>query len=98
MTNTRDTVNYFLQRIGNASHIKTRYEGGECKIFADGKEVAVITDDLLYVPVCPASAPLAKLCDTDVPYLGAPQHYVISEQEIANIHILGKVLLQIARS
>jgi len=84
--------------LGNSSHISTRTEQGECTIYADGKAVALICDDLLYVPVCPASMPLENSCETDVPYLGAQQHFVIDEKQIERIPNLPKILLTIAKS
>jgi len=98
MSNNRETINYFLKTIGNSTHISTRMEPGECIILADGKAVALIADDLLYVPVCEASRGLASLCETDVPYLGAKSHYVIDEGQVAGIHTLSKILLSIGRS
>lgn len=96
--NTKSTVEYFLQRLGNRNRITTRFEQGENKILVDGREVATIADDLLYVPVCPESASLESVCETDVPYLGAANHYVIDEQEIGSIHNLAKILIAIAQN
>lgn len=98
MSNSRDTVAYFLQRLGNTHRISSRYESGETKVLVDGKEVATIADDLLYVPACPESSSLESVCETDVPYLGAKAHYVISEDQIGQIHNLAKILFAIARS
>lgn len=98
MSNTRATVDYFIQRLGNSNRISTRIESGECKILADGREVAIISDDLLYVPVCPESTALESECETSVPYLGAKLHYVINEDQLANLHNLSKILFAIAHS
>jgi hypothetical protein len=96
--NSRDTVAYIMQRLGNTNRITTRYEQGENKILVDGKEVAIISDDLLYIPVCPASAALESECETDVPYLGAKEHYTISEDQLATLPALSKILFAISRT
>jgi len=93
MGNSKDTLAYFLQRLGNTSRISSRYESGECKILVDGKEVALIADDLLYIPVCPESASLENLCEKDIPYLGAKYHYIIGEAQIGSIHNVAKILI-----
>ena len=98
MSNSKDTLAYFLQRLGNTHRISTRVEQGECKILADDKEVALITGDLLYVPVNEASVSLEGRCETDIPYLGAKEHYVISEEQIANIPALSKILFAVAKT
>lgn len=98
MSNTKSTVDYILSRLGNATRISSKYDHGENKIIADGKEVAIISDDQLYVPICQESAPLEKLCETDVPYLGAPLHYVLNERQVGEIHTLSKILLAIAHN
>ncbi len=98
MSNSKDTVDYFLKRLGNSTKISTRTEYGECKLYIDGKEVALITDDLLYVPVSSESAALENKCETDIPYLGAKNHYVINEDQIASIPNLSKILFAIAKS
>lgn len=96
--NTKATVDYIMQRLGNTNRIAAKFEHGEHKIIADGREVALIADDLLYVPVCKESASLESLCETDIPYLGASDHYVIGEDQVAGIRNLSKILLAIARS
>lgn len=98
MSNSKDTLAYFLKRIGNSTRISTRTEFNECTLYTDGKAIAVICDDLLYVPVCEASASLESICETDVPYLGAKLHFVISEDQIADIPHLSKILLAIGKS
>lgn len=96
MSNTKATVDYFLSRLGNATRISTRFEHGENKILVDGIEVALIADDMLYVPVCAESSSLEEVCETDVPYLGASDHYVINEDQMGELHSLSKILFAIA--
>jgi len=98
MSNSKDTIAYFLKRIGNSTRISIRCEFNECTLYTSGKAVAVICDDLLYVPVCEASIPLENICETDVPYLGAKLHYVISEAQVASIPHLSQILLAIGKS
>jgi len=98
MNNSKDTLAYFIKKLGNSTRISTRTEQGECTLYADGKPVALICDDLLYIPVCGASMPLENICDKGFPYLGAKQHYVINEEQLALIPTLPKILFAIAQS
>ena len=98
MGNSRDVVQYFLKVLGNSTRISTRMEHGEVKVLVDGTEAALITDDILYVPVCPASAALERFCETDIPYLGATTHYVIDESQVADVPGLAKILFAVAKS
>lgn len=98
MSNSKDTLAYILQRLGNTTRISARTEMGECTIYADGKAVALVSDDLLYIPVCRESASLESICETDVPYLGAKEHYVISEDQLAGLPALSKILFSIAQN
>jgi hypothetical protein len=98
MANSKDTVSYILSRLGNSTRITTRIDRGECHILADGMDAAIISDDLLYIPVRRESAALEPLCEKDVPFLGADMHYVISEDQVARMPNLSKILFAIARS
>jgi TfoX/Sxy family transcriptional regulator of competence genes len=71
---------------------------GEYALYADGKVVALICDNQLYVKILPASAPLEKLCDKDAPFPGAKPYYLIEEAQLSTIPELPAILLAIAKS
>lgn len=71
---------------------------GEYALYADNKVVALVCDDLLYVKICPASAPLEPVCEKDSPYNGAKLHYVVDEEKIDVLSTLPDILFKIAQS
>jgi TfoX/Sxy family transcriptional regulator of competence genes len=52
---------------------------GEYAIYAEGKVVALVCDDRLYVKVHEQTAALASDCELAPPYPGAKPHYVLDE-------------------
>lgn len=98
MSTSYDTVEYILKNLRNPTRFSTRAMFGEYALYADGKVVALICDDLLYVKIVPASITLKKYCEKDSPYPGAKPHYVISEEQYDTLPNLPAVLLKISRS
>jgi TfoX/Sxy family transcriptional regulator of competence genes len=71
---------------------------GEYALYADGKVVALVCDDLLYVKILAPSSMLESLCEKDAPYPGAKPHYVISEDQLSTLEDLPDILFAIAAS
>jgi len=69
---------------------------GEYALYADGKVVALICDDQLYVKIHPTTEALATLCDQDSPYPGAKPHYLITEEQVRTIRNLPIILFSLA--
>lgn len=96
MATQRTTVDFILKKIGNPAIFTARPMFGEYALYADGKVVALICDDLLYVKILPQSAPLAGACEQGSPYPGAKPHYVVSEDLVSSLPRLGAILRAIA--
>jgi TfoX/Sxy family transcriptional regulator of competence genes len=71
---------------------------GEYALYVDGKVVALICDDQLYVKILPASVELESLCDKDTPYPGARPHYLVEESQLGKLENLPEILLDISKS
>ena len=71
---------------------------GEYALYADGKVVALVCHDLLYVKVIPASKELEHLCEKGEPYPGAKPHYIVEEGQLSTIPTLATTLFAIADS
>ncbi len=71
---------------------------GEYALYADGKTVALICGDTLYVKIVPASVSLRNLCEQDSPYPGAKPYYSVSDDLLSSIESLPSILRAIARS
>lgn len=70
---------------------------GEYALYADGKVVALICDDRLFVKVHPATQALASDCELGPPYPGAKDHYLLDEGQWASRQDLPKILVSLAK-
>lgn len=98
MSTQKETVEFILEKLGHSKHFSTRAMFGEYALYADGKVVALICDDQLYVKIVPASAELESVCDTDTPYPGAKLYYLVEESQLDRLENLPEILLEISKS
>jgi DNA transformation protein and related proteins len=98
MPTQRTTVDFILAKLGHSPDFSARPMFGEYALYAQGKVVALICDDQLYVKVVFASAELEKTCDKDAPYPGAKPHYLVEESHLSNLPTLPNILVAIAQS
>jgi DNA transformation protein len=94
----KETVAFILEKLGDSARFFARAMFGEYALYADGKVVALICDDQLYVKIVPASQELEGVCETDVPYPGAKPHYLVEEVQLSKLEHLPEVLFAIAES
>jgi len=71
---------------------------GEYALYADGKVVALVCDDLLYVKIVPASNELERQCEKGQPYPGAKPHYIVEEGQLSRMESLPAMLCAVAQS
>jgi TfoX/Sxy family transcriptional regulator of competence genes len=71
---------------------------GEYALYADGKVVALVCDDQLFVKILPASVELEDLCEKGPPYPGARPHYVVEEEQLSQLEQLPGILFDVAES
>lgn len=98
MATAKATIEFILEKLGSPQRFSARAMFGEYALYADDKVVALVCDNLLYVKVRPASAALAKYCPTDTPYPGAKEHYVVTEDQLAEIGNLPAILFALAKT
>lgn len=98
MSTQKETTEFILDKMGDSSRFRSRAMFGEYALYADGKVVALICDDQLYVKVLPASKDLEKVCEKDTPYPGARPHYLVEEGQLSSLAELPRILLDIAAS
>jgi len=98
MRTSIDTIEYILHHLQNVPRFSSRAMFGEYALYADGKVVALVCNDSLYVKILPASKPLEGECEIDAPYPGAKPHYVISEEQVRNLTELPEILFAISAS
>lgn len=98
MSTQKETTEFILERLGSPKHFFVRAMFGEYALYADGKVVALVCDDLLYVKILPASQALEGICEKGEPYPKAKPHYIVEEGQLSSLTDLPAILLGIARS
>jgi TfoX/Sxy family transcriptional regulator of competence genes len=98
MATQKETVEFILGKLRHADRFSARAMFGEYALYADGKVVALICDDRLYVKILPASQKLEALCEKGEPYPGAKPHYVVDEGQLSTLDTLAAILFAIAKA
>lgn len=98
MSTQKETVEFIVEKLGDTERFATRAMFGEYALYADGKVVALICDDQLYVKIVPESIELEDICEKDAPYPGAKLHYLVEEVQLSQIDNLSDILFDIAKS
>jgi len=98
MATQKETVDFLLAKLRQPKRFSARAMFGEYAVYADGKVVALICDDLLYVKILPASAALEPLCEKGEPYPGAKPHYIVEEAQLSTLQTLPSILCAITES
>ena len=98
MSTQLSTIEFLLEKLDDYKRFTTRKMFGEYALYADGKVVALVCDDQLYVKIVPASAALAEICEQDTPYPGAKLYYLVEEHQLSTITELPEILIEIATS
>jgi TfoX/Sxy family transcriptional regulator of competence genes len=98
MATQKATIEFILDKLRDRSRFSARAMFGEYALYADGRVVALVCDDLLHVKIVPASRLLEKLCEQGEPYPGAKPHYVVEEAQLSTIENLPAILATIASS
>lgn len=96
MATEKETVEFILGKLRHLGHFSARAMFGEYALYADGKVVALVCDDRLYVKILPASQELETLCEKGEPYPGARPHYLVEEGQLGNN--LPAILIALAES
>lgn len=96
MATSKDTIAFILEILGGNPRFFVRAMFGEYALYADGKVVALVCDDMLYVKILPASASLAGMCEQAPPYPSAKPYYVITEEQLHTIENMPNILIAVA--
>ncbi len=98
MATQKETVNYIMEKLDNDAIFSVRPMFGEYSLYVDGKVVALIADDTLYVKMLPVSEQLESICEKGPPYPGAKLCYIVTEDQLVSITDLPAILIAIAQS
>lgn len=98
MAASRETAEFILSKLRNRDRILAKPMFGEFGLYADGKMVALICDDRLYVKIAPASEEIEEQCEKGEPYPRAKPHFVVDEGQLSTIPNLPAILFGFARA
>lgn len=98
MATSKETIEFILGKLKKHGGFSARAMFGEYALYSDGKVVALVCDDLLYVKILPASGELERQCEKGEPYPGAKPHYIVEEGQLSTIENLPDILEKIAAS
>ena len=98
MSTQKETVEFILEKLGTPMRFSSRAMFGEYALYADGKVVALVCDDQLYVKIMPESKELESICEKAEPYPGAKLYYLVEEGDITKHTELPRILLDIAQA
>ena len=77
MATQQNTVDYLLEQLRGAGAVSARKMFGEYALYRNGKLVALICDDQLYLKPTAAGRALADGCVDCSPYPGAKPHILV---------------------
>lgn len=77
MATDRKTVDYILDQMANAGAVSAKPMFGEYGVYCDGKMVAVVADDQLFIKPTAAGRALAPDAELAPPYPGAKPSLLI---------------------
>ncbi len=75
------TVDFILEQIAPARCVTAKKMFGEYALYSDGKVVALICDDQLFVKITPAGKAFLRECEEGSPYPGARLCFLISGEK-----------------
>ncbi len=96
MATRKEAIAFILERLGTRGNFAARPMFGEYALYADGKTVALVCNDLLHVKIRPESVALEGKCEIGLPYPGARPHYIVTEDQLFLNDDLPRILQDIA--
>jgi len=96
MATQKETIEFIIEKLRDPKRFAARAMFGEYALYADGKVVALVCDDQLYVKITPESAALEDVCEKGPPYPGARPHYIVTEEQLSQIDDLREILVNIS--
>jgi TfoX/Sxy family transcriptional regulator of competence genes len=98
MATRKDTAAFILAQLGHADRFSVKAMFGEFALYADGKPVAFICDDQLFVKIMPESVVLDPHCERAPAYPGSKDYYLVPEALIVGDRRLPGILLRMAEA
>jgi DNA transformation protein and related proteins len=98
MATTKATADFVLAKLRHSGRFSVRSMFGEFALYADGKTVGFICDNLLYVKILPASRGLELRCEKAPAYPGSKLYNLVEETQLSTLPNLPAILFAIAKA
>lgn len=98
MATCKDPATFILDQLGLPDRFSVKAMFGEYALYADGKPVAFICDDQLFVKIMPESAALEGRFERAPAFPGSKDHYLVPEDVITGERTLAGLLLRIGEA
>ncbi len=92
MATKKSTIDYILEQIATAGVISARKMFGEYAVYCDGKVVALVCDDTLFVKPTKAGKKFIGTTTDAPPYPGAKPYFLISGELWEDADWLGELI------
>ncbi len=96
MGTKKASAEFILEQLGHPDRFSVRSMFGEFALYADGKPVAFICDDQLFVKIMAESAELERRCERAPAYPGSKDYYLVPEDVITGERKLPDLLLRMS--
>lgn len=80
MGSSPSTIDHILSRVGGKMEVTSRKMFGEYGLYLDGRMVAMVCDDTLFVKALPETIACLGEHEERPPYIGAKPHAVVDER------------------
>jgi TfoX/Sxy family transcriptional regulator of competence genes len=96
MATKKTTIEYIIEQISEAGVVSSRKMFGEYAIYCDGKVVALVCDDQLFVKPTKVGKDFIGNVSEAPPYPGAKPYYLISGEQWDDADWLAELIRQSA--
>ncbi len=97
MSTKQSTIDFLLDQFNQHTTVTYRKMFGEYALYCQGKVVALVCEDQLFIKPTVAGRALLQEVDEQPPYPGAKLYYLISGDDWDNDELLGRLFLATAK-
>jgi DNA transformation protein len=92
MSTTQNTIDFLLEQLRELKKISTRKMFGEYALYCDGKVVAFVCDDQLFIKPTDEGRAFLKVVEERPPYPGAKLYFFVSADRWEDEEWLGELV------
>lgn len=92
MGSSQKTIDYIVDQVASAGVITNRKMFGEYALYCDGKVVAFVCDDQLFVKPTAAGKQYLQTVDEQPPYPGAKLYYLVGGEQWDDVEWLSELI------